>query len=432
MLTTLKKIIRHDSPLRLGYHALMGWGAAALYGFPARKMVCIGITGTDGKTTTTFLTTDLLRRQGVRVGMASTVGFRIGDTYEPNPTHKTTMGRLGLQKLLRRMVREGCTHAVLEVSSHGLVQSRLAGIPFQVAAITNLSREHLDYHGTMEKYKEAKGKLFRITSRHPKAVFVVGKDFPESAYYLKERAKTKLLFGWETKSGDAPAEPFLAVSPPSVHERGQDFDIIYGGQRVPCTTSLMGNFNVLNIAAAIGIGLGLSFSFDSLVSSIKELTSVPGRMEILTAKDGKRAVIDYAVTPEALTKLYATLRSMTSGKVIAVLGACGDRDQGKRPIMGAIASQLTDFVFLTDEEPYTEDPAAIIAMLESGAKKEGKGNYKTLLSRREAIETALAMAAPEDIVVVSGMGDQTSRIVGGDMEPWSDREEILAAMHRAE
>lgn len=431
MLSLLKKLLPHDAPLRLAYHALTGWGAALLYGFPARRMTCIGITGTDGKTTTTFLTTQLLMEQGCRVGMASTVGFRVGEVYEPNPTHKTTMGRLGLQRLLRRMVREGCTHAVIEVSSHGLVQSRLAGIPFSVAVITNLSREHLDYHGTMEKYKEAKGKLFRIAGRHAKSSSVVGADFLEADYYLDMPAKHKLVFGFQDGAAAEHARkrsiPALVASHPKAEPTGQSFTVSLGDQLIATRTTLSGSFNLLNILAALGVCLHLGYDFTRLVDSVPRLCTVPGRMEVHTAADGRRAIVDYAVTPEALTSLYTTVRTMTQGQVIAVLGACGDRDQGKRPDMGAIAARLADRVILTDEEPYTEDPKAILAQLAEGARGVGRGNVEEILDRRDAIRYAVGLAKPGDVIVVSGMGDQTSRIVGSAVLPWSDREEILAA-----
>lgn len=425
MLRLLRKLIPQDSPIRLAYHALMGWFAALLYGFPARKMICIGVTGTDGKTTTVFLTTQLLRAEGRKVGMASTVGFRIGDTYTPNKTHKTTMGRLGLQRLLRDMVRAGCTHAVLEVSSHGLIQSRLAGIPFRVAVITNLSREHLDYHKTMERYKEAKGKLFRIMGRQKHTTAVIGADFAEAAYYASFLADRRVFFGFDHGSALEKAALYggkvLTASITKVGDAKQDVTI----NGVPTSTTLAGDFNILNILAALGAAEGAGGQWESLLAHVPELTGVPGRMEEILASNGVRWFIDYAVTPDALKKLYSTLSGMTKGNVIAVLGACGDRDQGKRPGMGEIASRNCHHVFLTDEEPYTEDPLAIIAMLESGADKTGKGNYTVIPERREALKAAAAMAQPGDIVVLSGMGDQTSRIVGDKQEPWSDRDEIL-------
>lgn len=430
MLRRLKKWIPQDSPVRLAYHALTGWCAALLYGFPARKMTCIGITGTDGKTTTTFLTADLLRLQGIKVGMASTIGFRIGDVYTTNTTHKTTMGRLGLQKLLRAMVRAGCTHAVLEVSSHGLVQSRLAGIPFHVAVITNLSREHLDYHKTMEEYKKAKGKLFQVMAKN-KGVAIIGADFPESVYYAQFPARKQTFFGYTTGQAEALAQQTsahaLTARITEVQASGQRIEVQSKGSLYETCTQLAGDFNILNILAALGAGAAVGLSLESLISTVPQLKGVPGRMEEIQTRAGKRVIIDYAVTPEALTKLYSTVRKMTSGKVYAVLGACGDRDQGKRPAMGEIATMLCDHVYITDEETYTEEGSAILAMLEEGAKRVGGENYTVIPDRRSAIETALQKATTQDIVIVSGMGDQTSRIMGGKKEHWSDREEILAA-----
>lgn len=428
MLSHLKKLVPEHSPLRKLYHKGIAVASVLRFRLPARQMNVIGVTGTDGKTTTTFLTMQLLRFAGKKVGMASTVAFQIGDKAIVNVTHKTTLGRFGLQRLLSKMKNENITNVILEVSSHALEQSRVWGIPFKTAVFTNLSREHLDYHRTMEEYFAAKKKLFTTVSKNKvsERTFVLNARDARAKDLLEISADRKILFTQNTE-GEllfSKATDSINIMNARVESEGQTFDIIINGKTYHTHTVLVGNFNLDNIAAAVGAAMAEGIAADEIVSYIPQLVAVPGRMEVVDIKKDFTVIIDYAVTPEALKKCYSTLRSSTKGNLIAVLGACGDRDQGKRGVMGDIATTLCDHVLFTDEEPYTEDPMDILHMLESIAKGKCKTNYQVLSDRRKAIREAMKSAKKGDIVVITGMGDQTSRVVGEKKIPWSDREVV--------
>ena len=414
----LRKVFGGTSVLRLMYHYVMGFVAASWYGFPGRKLKVIGVTGTDGKTSTCFMIAHILEKSGVKVGMTTTVSFQIGSKKWKNTTHKTTLGRFGLHKMLRDMVRAGVEVAVVEVSSHGLLQSRLIGVNFVTAVITSLSREHLDYHGTMEAYRNAKGKLFERLIGKPDGTAVICSEISEAKYFLQFDVKNKIVFGEHEIKGQ------MNVHIANMHNvnGGQEFEIDKQKVFLP----LVGRFHAYNATGALLSAESVGISLEKGIKALENMPPIPGRLEEIVAKNGARIFIDYAVTPDALTKMYSTLSSMVGeGKLIAVLGACGDRDQGKRPIIGEIATQICDYVYFTDEEPYTENPLDILEMLTKGAKKLGRKNFDVILDRGEAIKKAIKASHHGDIIVVSGMGDQDSRIVGDTKMPWSDRGEVL-------
>ena len=423
-LSLLKKLIPINHPLRTLYHRAWGIVAAVRYCFPGKKIEYIGVTGTDGKTTSVFLISQLLAMLGKKVGMSSTVGFRIGDHYWTNKSHKTSMGRFGLQALLDRFVREKCDIGIIECSSHGLEQGRLTGIDFSTALITNLSREHLDYHLTMDAYKKAKGLLFKKMQRSThRRVSVVFDSFEESAYFQSFTTDVKITYGSKKDS-------VLRLIDSTPLTKGQTIRFAYQEQEYTVVSLLDGKFNAFNILGALGVLLGRGVHIDQLLPLIPQLTSVPGRMkEITDSTSPYRFFIDYAVTPEALKILYGSLRPLGK-RLIAILGACGDRDQGKRPAMGKIAAEMCDMVYFTDEEPYTEDPNVIIEMLTSGALLVPESRFEVVPDRRDAIVAALKDAKENDVIVITGMGDQTSRIVGEKKEAWSDREEVLRAIQK--
>jgi len=460
----LSSLLPHTHPLRLAYHKMWGIASAVRYGFPSKKMKIIGVTGTDGKTTTVSLIAQLLTLAGKRVGMASTVAFQINEKKWTNESHKTTLGRFGLQKLLRQMADAGCEYAVVEVSSHALMQSRVWGIDFDTVVWTNLSREHLDYHGTMEEYMRAKGKLFENCLKNVKAKKTLGVIYgecpPYTDYYRSFSLDKVIVYG----TGDIlektmpllEREELLWFSNLSEHE-SLTFDLFSQGKKYPGEIHLVGSCNVQNALAAIAVVKEEGIALSDIVTFLPQLQSVPGRMEKVQMGQDFTVIIDYAVTPDALKKCYGMLGSLTKGKLLAVLGACGDRDQGKRAEMGEIAATMCDYLILTDEEPYSEDPKEIIAMLEVGVHSaeqkdlstrhseqseesvqdmsltqatigsEPKNiSYEVLLSRRDAIKKALSQAKTGDTVVITGMGDQTSRIIDGKgtRESWSDREVV--------
>ena len=414
----LQKLFGGTSALRLLYHYIMGWIAAARYGFPGKKMKVIGVTGTDGKTSTCFMIAHILENSHIKVGMTTTVAFQIGKKKWKNTTHKTTLGRFGLHKMLRDMVRAGVEVAVVEVSSHGLLQSRLIGVNFVTAVITSLSREHLDYHGTMEAYRNAKGKLFRKLVGKQDCTAIVCSEISESQYFLQFDIKNKIVYGEDEIKGQNNEK----ISNIREVKGGQEFEL----DKVKVFLPLAGEFHAYNATAALLAAKSVGVSLEKGILALCNMAPIPGRLEEIVAKNGAKIFIDYAVTPDALTKMYSTLSSMVGeGKLIAVLGACGDRDQGKRPIMGEIATRICDYVYFTDEESYTENPLDILEMLTKDAKKLGRSNFDVILDRAEAIKKAITASHHGDIIVVSGMGDQDSRVVGDKKLPWSDRGEVL-------
>ena len=421
----VKQLFPNTHPIRLLFHKVKGVTAAVLYGFPARKLKVIGVTGTDGKSTTTSIIAQLLTLSGKKVGMASTVMFQIGDRVWTNTTHKTTLSPFGLQKLLRQMVDAGCTHAVIETSSHALIQSRVWGIPYSTGVFTNLAREHLDYHHTMDEYFLAKKKLFEKVSqlKSGKRVFVLNGNDTYSQKLISLSTDVCYVFGRETLPEFSQEVQKVVAKNIQITDMGQAFDLqLPSGQVRRCETTLIGLFNIDNILAALITAHEEGIPFEKLCDLLPKVHSVPGRMEKVIAGQDFQVIIDYAVTPQALEKCYRTLRAQTKGQLVALLGACGDRDKGKRKEMGFLATSLCDSVIFTNEESYTEDPKTILSMLVSGAEEEGRGNYKIIEERRDALRYAIRNAHPGDVLVITGMGDQTSMVIGNTMVPWSDRE----------
>lgn len=415
----LKKCIPPRFFLRLWYHKAKAVVACMRYGFPAKSLRVIGVTGTDGKTTTCLLMAHMLEHLGEKVGVATTQSFGIGKEKWVNETHKTTMAPFALQKLLKRMKEEQCTVVVMEVSSHGIDQNRFWGIPFIRGVFTNLSREHLDYHVTMEDYARTKARLFEEV-RKQKGIGIINAE-DEEGERMKKASGRAITYGQER--GDVHLERAEYVP------GGMVLTIVHGNAKETLKTSLLGDGNQYNILAALTVGVSLGYTLAQTVHALEGFAGVPGRMELV----GEQVYIDYAVTPKALESLYKTARKFTEGKIIAILGACGDRDQGKRPQLGELAGHYTDIVILTNEEPYTEDPEQIVAMLREGVerteKREGV-DFFACPDRREAIEKAITLMEKEDTVLLTGMGDQRSMIIGTKKVPWSDREVVRSVLER--
>jgi UDP-N-acetylmuramoyl-L-alanyl-D-glutamate--2,6-diaminopimelate ligase len=440
MIPRLKRLVPHHFPPRLWYHKGRALIAGIRHGFPAKSMRVIGITGTNGKTTTTTLAAEMLAASGRKVAMATSIQFRIGDRVWDNETHKTTLSPGVLQAFLRAARDAGCDDLVLEVSSHALVQGRLLGIPFQTAAFTNLSPEHLDYHKTMDRYRKAKELLFRKLGGKPGTVSVVNGDDEQAHMFLALPAERT----WVTHVEGAPLRSItlpqtrrlipLEAAELRTSLAATSFVLRWEGNELPVSMKLLGRFNVENAAMAAAIALANGVDPEHVRAVLERVEIIPGRLEPVDAGQPFRAVIDYAVTPDALEKLYDTLRPLTPGRIIAVFGACGDRDRGKRPSMGRAGAEKADVLILTNEEPYGEEPLSIIEALARGVrgtgKEEGK-DYFIIPDRKAAIEQAVRMAAPGDTVAVSGMGNQTSMVWGEKTIPWSDREELRESISRA-
>lgn len=429
----MKKLLRKILPQEAinFYHLLQSVLANILYGFPSRKMRIIAITGTNGKTSTAFFVASILRAGARKVGMLTTVRFAIDKQEIANKLNMTTVNPFLLQKYLKKMYRAGCTDVVLEVTSHSIAQHRIWGIEFDTVALTNISHDHLDYHGTIEQYVATKKRIFSDAN-----VIVLNKDDRYFAHFAKGAKKKIITYGLEEKDVDVTARKILS------EPTGTTFTLLTSAGQQAIRLQTPGRFNVANALCATSMALGQNISLSDIKTGLENVALVPGRMERVVIPEAKgrlnfSAIIDYAHTPDALEKVLLALRPATRGKIIAVYGATGDRDKSKRPVLGEIGGRLADIVIITDEEPYTEDPQviidAVVAGVEKGsekgtAKKLGE-NFFVIKNRMDAIGKAVDMAGSGDVVVVTGMGDQSYKVVGQEKVPWSDRD-IVSAMLR--
>ena len=412
----------------------LGWLHAAWHDFPSRKMVIIGVTGTDGKTTTTNLIYTILRTAGVKAGMISTVNARIGERRYDTGLHTTTPPAPQLQRFLAEMAAAGTTHAVLEVTSHGLAQQRVAGIDFDVAVITNLTREHLDYHGTMEAYREAKAALFRgLWSAYRKAqqpkIAVLNADDPLSYPYLREiPADWQVSYGFGGEAAiDVRAEA-IELSPDALR-----FHLRSPWGDGPIRSSLVGRYNVSNILAAASVALALGIDVERVAEGVRRLRAVPGRMERIDEGQPFTAIVDFAHTPNALRQALRAARAMIApmARVIVVFGSAGERDPGKRRAMGEVAARYADLTVITAEDPRSESLEAIIAAIAEGLLAEGRRegvDFWRVPDRGRAIRKAVTLARPGDLVIVCGKGHEQSMAFGSVEYPWDDRRAMRLAL----
>ncbi|MFH1841175.1 MAG: UDP-N-acetylmuramoyl-L-alanyl-D-glutamate--2,6-diaminopimelate ligase [Candidatus Nealsonbacteria bacterium] len=406
----IKKYVKKITPFFLLnlYHLFLPALGAFFYGFPSRKLKVIGITGTNGKSTVVSLVAEVLREAGYKVASLSSVNFKIGEKEWQNDLKMTMPGRFKLQRFLRKALDSGCQYVVLEVTSEGIKQYRHKFIRFEAAVITNLTPEHIEAHGGFEKYKEAKGKLFKST----KWIHVVNLDDENTDYFLKMSSKKK--YGYTIKKS---ASKMQVVKAENV-EVGSD-SIGFSVNNVKINMSLMGIFNIYNALAAICVGFSQNIDISIIKKALENFKGVPGRMEVVL-KEPFLTIVDYAHTPDALEKVYKAVQN----KKICVLGSCGGgRDKWKRPELGKIANNYCDQIILTDEDPYDEDPSQIISQVESGIKEKP---VIKILNRREAIKKALSLAEPGEAVVITGKGSEPWMCVaGGKKIPWNERKTVL-------
>jgi UDP-N-acetylmuramoyl-L-alanyl-D-glutamate--2,6-diaminopimelate ligase len=391
--------------------------ADAYYGHPSRHLTLVGITGTNGKTTTSYLVEALLRARGGATGIIGTIQYVIG--RETRPAGQTTPEALELRAMLARMREEGVGGVVLEVSSHALALARVDGLEFDVAVFTNLTQDHLDFHGTLGEYRSAKRRLFELLARSskPDRVAVVNADDPAGAAMVAGLPLEVLTYGL------APGAQVRAAGYTSALD-GIRLTVDTPRGRLELASSLIGEHNVLNLLAATATGLALGLAPAPIAGALAEVRGVPGRFEQVRAGQPFLVVVDYAHTPDALERVLATARRLTRGRLAAVFGCGGDRDRGKRPLMGAIAARLCDRVWVTSDNPRSESPEAIIDEIVAGLRgvTDDASRYATQPDRRRAIADALAWAAPGDTVVIAGKGHEPYQIVGADVLPFDDRE----------
>jgi UDP-N-acetylmuramoyl-L-alanyl-D-glutamate--2,6-diaminopimelate ligase len=396
--------------------------SATLLGHPARALDLVGVTGTNGKTTTTYLLDSALRAAGERVGLLGTVEYRVGDRIAESV--RTTPESSDLQALLREMVDTGCRRAVLEVSSHSLALKRVHGLEFKVAVFTNLTRDHLDYHGNMDSYFAAKRVLFERLLREDGHAVVNLDDDRAAEIVRSTRGKV-----WTYSLHDPKAD--LLAEDVRLSLEGTRFSTRTPAGRLECETSLVGAFNVQNALAALGAGLALGLPPDAVQRGIAALKGVPGRMERVLAGQDFTVLVDYAHTDDALKNLLETVRGLRPRHVVTVFGCGGDRDRTKRPLMGAVAVRLSDVVVLTSDNPRSEPPEAILEEIRRGIPTARAADTFVIPDRRDAIARALEMGREGVVVVIAGKGHETYQVLRDRTVPFDDRQvarELLARL----
>jgi len=411
----------------------MGQLAERFYGRPSQKLKLVGITGTNGKTTLAFLLEAMARRAGARPGVIGTVSSHWNDTTIPS--EQTTPESVDLAGLLAQMAGQGVSHVFAEVSSHALDQKRVAGLHFTAGVFTNLTQDHLDYHPDMEAYFEAKRRLFTEAlpgaweldrpEEKPAGPAIIALDDPYGRRLAQEAGP---VISYGVKS----AEATYRAEEVAVGLEGIRFRLVGPEGRVLLSSPLLGRHNVMNVLGAAATARALGFSIEAIVEGTKNLRKVPGRLEPVPNDRGIIVLVDYAHTPDALAHAVAAGRELTRGRLLTLFGCGGDRDRGKRPQMGRIASRGSDRVIVTSDNPRTEEPEAIIREIEAGMEKK---NYRVEPDRRRAIELALAEARPGDLVLLAGKGHEDYQILGTTKVHFDDREvaaEVLARVEQVE
>ena len=380
--------------------------------YPARSMRVVGVTGTNGKTTTTYMLREIFRAAGLSVGLIGTIQILIGDESFPNPN--TTPNVIDLQHVFALMKSRGVQVVVMEVSSHALAESRVAGIEFDTAVFTNLTQDHLDFHGTIENYLRAKARLFDAVSRSGRKTgksAVINADDAAAAEIERHCLCRKISYGVKN-----PAD--LRAEDITVGADGMQFKI-RGTLATELATRVTGMFNVYNTLAAIGAALAENIRPDVICRALKNFRSVPGRFERIEADAPFAVIVDYAHTPDGVKNVLLTARQIARGKIITVFGCGGDRDNTKRPVMGAIAAELSDVVIATSDNPRTEDPEKILDDIERGI---GSKAHERIADRRAAIFRAIELAAAGDVVMILGKGHETYQILNSGTIHFDDRE----------
>ncbi|HTK05381.1 MAG TPA: UDP-N-acetylmuramyl-tripeptide synthetase [Candidatus Eisenbacteria bacterium] len=443
----LKRLLKRLAPAGAvrAYHRGLAALASVRYGRPSSKMIVVGVTGTNGKSTTSNMIAAVLEGAGFRVGLATTCNFRIAGREWLNDTKMTMLGRFRLQKLLRDMVAAGCDYAVIETSSEGIAQSRHAGIDYDVAVFTNLTPEHIESHGGFEHYKAAKLKLFAKTASGKRKT-LGGKTIPKTlvanlaspyaAEFLAFKANKKYGFLAELKGDSAPKLtewPLAVVKALGIElaPEGPRFTV----RDVSFELKMPGMINVENALAAISVGLSQAIDLAVMSRALAGIESVPGRQERIDAGQDFTAMVDYSHEPASFARLYEIIDAMPKRRVIHVIGSAGGgRDKSRRTVLGELAAKHADLVVVTNEDPYDEDPQEIIDAVAHGARKAGKKDGVDLFvvpDRRDGLEKAVNLAEKGDLVIATGKGaEQWICVAGGKKIPWDERTEMRRAIAR--
>ena len=393
--------------------------AAAAYGWPARQLQLVGVTGTNGKTTTVNMLRHVLDAPTGRSASIGTLGVLVGSegAAVEGGGGLTTPGPVELQRVLRVLVDAGVRRVAMEVSSHSLHQRRVEGVLFDAVIFTNLTRDHLDYHGTMEEYFRAKARLLEYLVPHGTVVY----NLDEKAWAELRTDRRRVAFSERVMSAEVHSEN-VRFGP-----RGSEWTLALGVERLPVRLPLIGDFNVMNALGAAAAAYALGAHTSQISGRLSSLPQVPGRLELLNESPG--VLRDYAHTPDALERALTAVRPFTRGRLIVAFGCGGDRDRGKRPVMGEIAERLADLAIVTSDNPRTEDPEAILDEIERGMRGS---NHERITDRLEAIQRALAVASPEDVILLAGKGHETYQIRGTTKYPFDEKEivrSLLADAH---
>ena len=389
--------------------------SCCFYNNPSQKINVVGVTGTNGKTTTTFLTKSIIEKAGYEAGLIGTINYQIGEKMIT--AQETTPESVELQRLIAEMVAAKMKFAVMEVSSHSAIQHRIENIDFKTAVFTNITAEHLDYHKTISNYMNAKVELFKNLRKDSFAVLNADDEFSE---YFADRTNAKILWYGIKNDADIKAE--------ICRESTSDIMIKlkYSGKEIDMKMPFVGVHNVYNVLAAVASAISLGFELDVIKSGIETAPTVPGRLESVPCNRGFEVVVDYAHTPHALETVLQALRNLVKGRILLVFGCGGDRDKEKRPLMGRIADEKSDIFWLTNDNPRSEDPLNIIDGIKVGIKP-GR-SFHTQINRHKAIADALSEATDGDLVLVAGKGHEKYQIIKDTITPFDDREVIKAIL----
>lgn len=424
----IDKFFPNNHPLRLFYHKFMAVMACLFYGFPASSMTIIAVTGTKGKTTTSNIIAQMLHYSGFKVGLMTSINYRIGESVWTNVSKQGTLSPFQLQKMLARMKAEGCTHVVIEVTSHAITQSRIWGTSPDIAVLTQIDEDHIEYHGSHKAYRSEKLKLFKMLRQGKRKPFsqktaVLNQD---DKYFdeFKDVACDRLIT-YSLNKGTC-----VAVDLEFFPHR-TEFTLKIPNDAVRLKMNLVGEFNVKNALGAISALLSCGLSLHQIKDALANLELIPGRQESVDAGQDFSVIVDYAHTEDSLRQLLDLYKPLAKGKIILVFGCTGGgRDTAKRPKMGAVADKIADFIVLTDDDPYFEDRMKIISEIKKGVNRvEGEGLW-SVPNRKEAIKLALSLAAKDDIVLLAGKGCEEVQAINGKMIPWDDRLVVRELLHR--
>lgn len=422
----IRKIVKKFIPKKL-FRAIEPYGHWAesfvfnlINGFPGRGLKVIAITGTNGKTTTAYMVHNMLQKAGYKTALMSTVAWGIGDQIEPQIQHYTNVPAPEFMKRLKKVRAAKVDYVVLEITSQALAQNRAWGVPITLAVMTNLTHEHLDYHGTFERYRDAKRKLFKMANSNKQGlrVGIINADDPSATFFESDVAKP-LTYG--VKNGDLRAKKVRTTT------TGSEYFVNYGGQDLKIKTHLPGSFNVYNSLATVGVGISLNLTPDQIQHGIESLEGVEGRMARVSAGQPFEVIVDFAHTPDSFEKLFKDLAPATKGRLIVMFGSAGRRDEAKREVQGELAGKYCDVVIVTEEDDRDVNGKQILEQIAYGAEKIGKIRDKNLFlvhDRTEAISFAVKSAKPGDTVLLLGKGHEKTIERAKGSEPW---DEIAAA-----